>query len=73
MIILFIFNRLELEAKAANEEKIRKDTEIRLAEEAVAEISRLLLETEFQVLECVFYFVYLLRLLCLYCPVSDYS
>ena len=73
MIILFIFNRLELEAKAANEEKIRRDTEIRLAEEAVAEISRLLLETEFQVLECVFYFAYLLRLLCLYCPVSDDS
>ena len=73
MIILFIFNRLELEVKAANEEKIRRDTEIRLAEEGVAEISRLLLETEFQVLECVFYFVYLLRLLCLYCPVSDYS
>ena len=47
-----MFNRLELEAKAANEEKMRKDTEIQLAEEAVAEISRLLLETEFQVLEC---------------------
>ena len=49
-----MFNRLELEAKAANEEKMRKDTEIQLAEEAVAEISRLLLETEFQVLECFY-------------------
>ena len=47
-----MFNRLELEAEAANEEKMRKDTEIQLAEAAVAEISRLLLETEFQVSEC---------------------
>ena len=49
MIIISLFNRLESEAIAANEEKIRKDAEDKLAAETDAEISRLLLESELQV------------------------
>ena len=49
MIIISLYNRLESEAIAANEEKIRKDAEDRLAAETDAEISRMLLESELQV------------------------
>ena len=49
MIIISLFNRLESEALAANEEKIRKDAEDKLAAETNAETSRLLLESELQV------------------------
>lgn len=49
MIIISLYNRLESEAIAANEEKIRKDAEDKSAAETDAEISRLLLESELQV------------------------
>ena len=49
LIIISLYNRLESEAIAANEEKIRKDAEDKLAAETDAEISRLLLENELQV------------------------